>query len=58
LWGPLLVQLFTAVTLEMAWASSIGVVVATVIVIAAFTPLALAGGARGGRSGATRSVPA
>jgi hypothetical protein len=58
LWGPLLVQLFTALTLQMAWACSVGVVVATVIVVAGFTPLAIAGGGPGGRSGATRIDPA
>lgn len=58
LWGPLLVQLFTALTLGMAWACSIGVVVAMVIVVAAFTPLAIAGGGTVGRPGATRIDPA
>jgi hypothetical protein len=58
LWGPLLVQLFTALTLGMAWACSIGVVVASVILIAAFTPLAIAGGGTVGRPGATRIDPA
>jgi hypothetical protein len=58
LWGPILVQLFTALGMSMAWACSVLVVVAVGLVIGAFTPLATAGGGRGGRSGATRSDPA
>ena len=58
LWGPILVQLFTALTMGMAWACSIGVAIATAIVLAGLTPLAVAGGGTGGRSGATRIDPA
>jgi hypothetical protein len=58
LWGPLLVQLFTALRMPMAGACCVMVVVAVALVVSAFTPLALAAGAgRGGRSGATRSDP-
>jgi hypothetical protein len=58
LWGPILVQLFTAMTLGMAWACSVGVVVATATVLAGLTPLAVTGGGTGGRSGARRIDPA
>jgi hypothetical protein len=58
LWGPILVQLFTALTMGMAWACSIGVAIATAIVVAGFTPLAVAGGGTGGRPGARRIDPA
>jgi hypothetical protein len=57
LWGPLIVQLFTALGMPMAWACSVLVVVAVGLVVAAFTPLAIAASATGGRRVATPVDP-
>jgi hypothetical protein len=57
LWGPLLVQLFTALRMPMAWACSVLAVVAVGLVVAAFTPLAIAASATGGRRVATPIDP-
>jgi hypothetical protein len=57
LWGPMVVQLFTALTLKMAWGCSIVVVLAVGMLVAGFTPLATFASGRGGRPGATQSDP-